>query len=56
MSTNLVPQFQCLFDFKNIGAKLEHFNKLQEKLEFHENKCHHGNTPDMRRQCAKATD
>jgi hypothetical protein len=45
-----------LLDFRNIGAKLEHFKKLQGKLEFHQNKCHHGNAPDTRRQCAKATD
>jgi hypothetical protein len=56
MSRNLVPQFYCIFNFRNIGAKLEHFKKLQGKLEFHQNKCHHGNAPDMRRQCAKATD
>jgi hypothetical protein len=35
---------------------LEHFKKLQGKLEFHQNKGHPGNAPDMRRQCAKATD
>jgi hypothetical protein len=35
---------------------LEHFKKLQGKLEFHPNKCHHENAPDMRRQCVKATD
>jgi hypothetical protein len=40
----------------NIGAKLEHFKKLQGKMEFHQNKCHPGNAPDTRRQCAKATD
>jgi hypothetical protein len=40
----------------NIGSKLEHFKKLQEKLEFHQNKCHPRNAPDMRRNCAKAID
>jgi hypothetical protein len=40
----------------NIGVKLEHFKKLQEKLEFHQNKCHHGNASNTRRQCVKATD
>jgi hypothetical protein len=44
-----------LFDFRNIGAKLEHFIKLQGNLEFHQNKCHPGSVPDMR-QCAKAAD
>jgi hypothetical protein len=33
---------------------LEHFKKLQENLEFHQNKCHPRDVPDMRRQCAKA--
>jgi ribonuclease HI len=28
LSTNLVPQFWCPFDFRNIGAKLEHFKQL----------------------------
>jgi hypothetical protein len=35
---------------------LEHFKKLQKKLEFHQNKCHPRGVPDMRRQCAKAAD
>jgi hypothetical protein len=35
---------------------LEHFKKLKGKLEFHQNKGHHGNALDMRRQCVKATD
>jgi hypothetical protein len=35
---------------------LEHFNKLQGKLEFHQKKCHHERAADMRRQCTKATD
>jgi hypothetical protein len=34
---------------------LENLKKLQGKLEFHKNKCHHRNAPDTRRQCAKAT-
>jgi hypothetical protein len=34
---------------------LEHFKKLQENLEFHQNKCHPGDVPDTRRQCAKVT-
>jgi hypothetical protein len=34
---------------------LEHFKKLQGNLEFHQNKYHPGDIPDMRRQCAKAT-
>jgi hypothetical protein len=55
-STNLVLRFLCLFDFRNIGAKLEHFKKLHGKLEFHRNECHPGNAPNMRRQCAMATD
>jgi hypothetical protein len=38
----------------NIGTKLEHFKKLQGNLEFHQNNCHPGNVPEMRRQCAKA--
>jgi hypothetical protein len=42
--------------FRNIGAKLEHFMKLQGNLEFQQNKCHHGDVPDRRRQCAKAAD
>jgi hypothetical protein len=33
---------------------LEHFKKLQENLEFNQNKCHPGNVPDTRRQCAMA--
>jgi hypothetical protein len=33
---------------------LEHFKKLQENLEFHQNKCHPGGVPDMRRQWVKA--
>jgi hypothetical protein len=49
LSTNLVPRFYCLFDFRNIGAKLEHFKKLLGNLEFHQNKCHPGGVPDMRR-------
>jgi hypothetical protein len=40
----------------NIGTKLEHFKKLQGNLEFHQNKCHPRNIPDMRRQYAKAAD
>jgi hypothetical protein len=28
LSTNLVPRFECLFDFRNIGTKLEHFKEL----------------------------
>jgi hypothetical protein len=39
----------------NIGAKLEHFKKLHGNLLFYQNKCHHGNAPDTRRPCAKAT-
>jgi hypothetical protein len=39
-----------------MGTKLEHFKKSQENLEFHQNKCHPEDVPDMRRQCAKATD
>jgi hypothetical protein len=35
---------------------LEHFKNLQGNLEFHKNKCHLRDVPDMRRQCAKATD
>jgi hypothetical protein len=35
---------------------LEHFKKLQENLEFHQNKCHLGGVPNMSRQCAKAAD
>jgi hypothetical protein len=35
---------------------LEHLKQLQGKLKFHQNKCHHGNAPDTRRQCAKSTD
>jgi hypothetical protein len=35
---------------------LEHFKKLQGNVEFHQNKCHPGNAPDMRRPCAKDTD
>jgi hypothetical protein len=34
---------------------LEHFKKLQENFEFHQNKCHPGDVPDTRRQCANAT-
>jgi hypothetical protein len=30
--------------------------RLQENVEFYQNKCHSGNAPDMRRPCAKATD
>jgi hypothetical protein len=30
--------------------------KLQGKLEVHQNKCHHRNAPDTKRQCVKATD
>jgi hypothetical protein len=30
--------------------------KLQGNLEFHQNKCHPGDVPNMRRQCAKAAD
>jgi hypothetical protein len=56
MSTNLVPRFKSLFDFRNIGAKLEHFKKLQGNSEFHQNRCHPRGVPDMRRQCAKAAD
>jgi hypothetical protein len=40
----------------NISVKLERFMKLQGKLKFHQNKCHHGSAPDMRRQCAKVID
>jgi hypothetical protein len=40
----------------NIGTKLEHFKKLKGNLEFHQNKGHLWDVPDMRRQCAKATD
>jgi hypothetical protein len=32
---------------------LEHFKKLQRNLEFHQNKCHPGNVPDMMRPCAR---
>jgi hypothetical protein len=32
---------------------LEHFKKLQGNLEFHKNKSHLGDVPDMRRQRAK---
>jgi hypothetical protein len=35
---------------------LEHFKKLQGNLEFHQNKCHAGDVPNTRRQCAKAVD
>jgi hypothetical protein len=56
LSTNLAQRFYCLFDFRNIGAKLEHFKKLQGNVEFYQNKCHPRNAPDMRRPCAKATD
>jgi hypothetical protein len=35
---------------------LEHFKKLQGNLELHQNKCHSGGVPDMRKQCAKAAD
>jgi hypothetical protein len=35
---------------------LEHFKKLEGNFEFHQNKCHHGDVHDMRRQCAHATD
>jgi hypothetical protein len=49
LSTNLVPRFSCLFDFRNIGAKLEHFKKSQGNLEFHQNKCHYGDVRDMMR-------
>jgi hypothetical protein len=42
LSTNLVPQLYCLFDFRNIGAKLEHFKKSQGNWKFHQNKCHPG--------------
>jgi hypothetical protein len=33
---------------------LEYFKKLQGNLKFHQNKCHPGDAPNMRRQCAKA--
>jgi hypothetical protein len=56
LSTNLVSRFYCLFDFRNIGTKLENFKKLQGNLKCHQNKCHPGNVPDTRRQCAKAID
>jgi hypothetical protein len=56
LSTNPVPRFYYLFDFRNTCTKLEHFNKLQGNLKFHQNKCHPVNVPDMRRQGAKATD
>jgi hypothetical protein len=45
-----------VFDFRNIGVKLEHFKKLKGKLEFYQNKCHHENAPDMRSRCANSTD
>jgi hypothetical protein len=32
LSTNLVPWFYCLFDFRNLGTKLEHFNGLQSDV------------------------
>jgi hypothetical protein len=35
---------------------LEHFKKLQENLQFHQNKCHPRDVTDMRRECAKAVD
>jgi hypothetical protein len=35
---------------------LEHFKKLHENLKFHQNKCHPGGVPNMRRQCAKTAD
>jgi hypothetical protein len=35
---------------------LDHFKKLQGNLEFHQNKCHPGDVPNMRRQCAKTID
>jgi hypothetical protein len=35
---------------------MEHFKKLPGNFELHQNKCHPGGVPDMRRQCAKATD
>jgi hypothetical protein len=54
--TNLVPRFWCLFDFRDIGAKLEHFKKLHENVQFYQNKCHAGNAPNTGRPCAKATD
>jgi hypothetical protein len=34
---------------------LEHFKKLQGKLEFYQNKYHPRNAPDTRRQCAKTS-
>jgi hypothetical protein len=35
---------------------LECFKKLQENVDFYQNKCHPRNAPDTRRLCAKATD
>jgi hypothetical protein len=35
---------------------LENFKKLQGNFKFHQNKCHLGDVPDMRRQCAKNID
>jgi hypothetical protein len=35
---------------------LEHFKKLQGKLQFHQNKCHPEGVTDTRRKCAKAAD
>jgi hypothetical protein len=46
MSTNLVPWFYCLFDFRNKGTKLEHFKKLQGNLKFQQNKCHPEGVPN----------
>jgi hypothetical protein len=46
----------CLFDFRNIGAKLYNFKKLQVNVEFYQNECHPKNAPDTRRTCANATD
>jgi hypothetical protein len=31
--TNLVPRFQCLFDFTNLGTKLEHFKGWQSEVD-----------------------
>jgi hypothetical protein len=40
----------------NICAKLEHFKKSQGNLEFHQNKCHPRDVPNMKRQRENATD
>jgi hypothetical protein len=33
LSTNLVPRFYCLFDFRNLGTNLEHFKRWQSKVD-----------------------